>query len=166
MGIKTAWEEVIQRRKENIGFLTRTGAFCEPTEAEKAAALSIELNNWSETRSSWAPTKGALPSPGKKTWTTSFEYTTPLGAGINLKRTREPGGKLDGPEYYSAMHVYVVTPMDHYGILKAQGIDVSKYEKMPFLQKIYNWFRKKINDEYEPKPWLTKEFIEQFKIKE
>lgn len=166
MGIKTAWQEIIERRNKNIGFITRTGAFSEPNEAQKAAALAIETQNWSETRTSWSPHKWAPAAPGKKTWTTGPEYTTPVGHGINLKRTREPGGKLNGPEYQSAMHAYVVTPMDHYGILKAQGVDVSRYERKSLFKKIYDWFKRKIDNEYKPQPWLTKEFIEQFKIKE
>lgn len=162
--MKTPWIEILERRKANIGFASKVGGLKPPTPAEKAAALSIEMASWQLSQS-------------KKTWTVSSEYSFPLGTGINLKRTREPGGKMDGPEYNNAIHAYVVTPMDHYDILKAQGIDVSRWEqKSGFFQKLFG----KINDLFmrqyntkteEPRFMierirLTDEFIEMFGIKE
>jgi hypothetical protein len=157
MGV-TPWANILARRKANIGFITRLQAFDEPTPEMKASALALEINKWQETI-------------GKRPYSVSAEYKTPLGPGINLKRTREPGGRLDGPEYQSALHMYVVTPMDHFDILKSQGIDVSRYEKHPNIfqrafDKIYDWFKLRKDPDYIRLPRLSKEFIETFKIKE
>jgi hypothetical protein len=156
------WEYWIQRRKENIGYVSKLGAFKPLTEAEKAASLAIEIQ-------SWQASKGTRLDG----WHTSSSYSAPLGTGINLKRTREPGGRLDGPEYNKAIDVYVTTPMDHYGILKAQGIDVSKWTKKPtvfhkLFWKIQDWYCSR-KDEYYESPdriRLRKEFIKMFTIKE
>lgn len=158
--MKSPWVEILERRKANIGFASKVGGLKPPTPGEKAAALSIEMASWQLSQS-------------KKTWTVSSEYSFPLGTGINLKRTREPGGKMDGPEYNNAIHAYLVTPMDHHDILKAQGIDVSKWEQKPnMFQKLFwnlmDLFNRQFNPEYESPERIrfTKEFIEMFGIKE
>jgi len=151
---RTPWEAVLERRKANIGFVTRTDAFENPTDGMKAQALAIETKKWQETI-------------GKKPFHLGNEYSVPKGHGINLLRTREPGGKLDGPEYDMAIGAYITTPMDHYDILKAQGIDVSRYENPPnIFHKIYDWIKCKFEDNYERGPRLTKEFLENFSVKE
>lgn len=156
----TPWVQWIEKRNKNIGFASKVGAFKPPTPAEKAAALSIETVAWQL-------------SQGKRTFTASEEYRIPVGHGINLLRTREPGGRLDGPEYKSALESYVTTPMDHHDILKAQGIDVTRYEILPnifqkLVYKMIDWFMHFQNDEYESpdRTRLTPEFIETFSLKE
>lgn len=157
----TPWQAILDRRKANIGFATKVGGLRPPTPAEKNIALSIEMAAWQLSQS-------------KKTWhLNGSEYSTPIGPGINLLRTREPGGKLNGPEYNKAIDAYVHTPMDHHGILKAQGIDVSRWEIKQtifhkIIYKLIDWYRLKKNDEYEPpnRTRLTEEFIEMFSIKE
>lgn len=157
----SAWTTLIRKRKENIGFVSKLGAFKEITEEEKALSLAIEIQ-------SWQASKGTR-LPG---WKVSESYFDPKGHGINLLRTREPGGKLDGPEWDGAIIAYIQTPMDHYGILKAQGIDVSRYEIKPTIfRKIFCWFQDWLhrNDkEYEPpnRTRLTQEFINQMTFKE
>jgi len=91
------WEKFLERRKKNLGFVTRLGAFHNPTEAEKAAALEIEIN-------SWQATKGTRP------FTVSAEYSNPLGHGINLKATRDVGEKAEHRE--EAIKAYINTDMD------------------------------------------------------
>lgn len=161
MGIND-WKELIDRRTANIGYGSKLGHFKPLTDAEKAAALAIEIQNWQ-----------ASKGTRLKGWSIGESYADPLGSGINLKRTREPGGKLDSPEYQSALHMYEVTPMDHFGILKAQGVDVSKYEIPPtriekMIWKLQDWLGLKNDDEYEPpdRTRLTKEFMETFSVKE
>jgi hypothetical protein len=183
MGVASEWELWLERRKKNIGYITRTDAFAEPTEAQKTAALKIEAKNWDETRTSWADQRPGMTcdgrmrtfcgpaTKGKTTFTIGEEYSIPLGHGINLLRTREPDGRLDGPEYTSAFNAYIVTPMDPHGILKAQGIDVSRYEKKPtifhkLLWKLQDWWNRK-NEDYGPnRTRLTKEFIDSMTFKE
>lgn len=159
--MNTPWIEIIRRRKENIGFVGKLGAFKPATEAEKAIALAREIQ-------SWQASKGTR----LEGWKVSESYSIPKGSGINLLRTREPGGRLDGPEWNGAIVAYVDTPMDHHGILKAQGIDVGKWEKKPTIfhklfWKIQDWFHR-YDDEYEPpnRIRLSKEFIKMFTIKE
>lgn len=152
---KNPWVIAIERRNANIGFLTRAGGLNPPTEAQIAASKAIEINAWQRT-------KGAVP------YKISDEYKIPKGHGINLLRTREPGGKLDGPERNGSIVAYITTPMDHFDILKSQGIDVSKYAKPPnIFMKIIDWFKRKYRDsEYERGPRLTKEFIDSMTFKE
>jgi hypothetical protein len=150
----TRWEQWIKRRSDNIGFITRAGGFKPPTEAEIAAAKAIEINAWQRT-------KGEIP------YHVSASYALPKGHGINLLRTREPGGKLDGPEYTKSVESYILTPIDHHGILKAHGIDVSRYERPPnIFMRIIDWFKKKKDPDYERGPRLTAEFIDSMTSKE
>ena len=43
---KSDWEKKLEPRKANIGFLTRSDAFAEPTPAQRAAALAHETKSW------------------------------------------------------------------------------------------------------------------------
>lgn len=158
--MKTPWEKKKEKANAPLGFITRLNAFRDPTPGEIARAIAVETDSWQKTK-------------GTRPYLVSAEYKTPLGHGINLKRTREPGGRLDGPEYDKAIYSYVDTPMDHYDILKEQGIDVSKYENpYNFFQKsffkIKDWYKSKIDPDYEPpiRLRLTKDFIKTFGIKE
>ena len=157
----TPWEEVLERRKKNIGILGRYYDFKPLTEAQKAAALAIEIKSWQESKGTRL-----------KGWKVSDAYSIPKGPGINLLRTREPGGKLDGPEYNGAIVAYVNTPMDHHGILKAQGIDVRQWERKPTIfhklwWKFQDWLHRN-DEEWNPpnRTRLTSEFIKMFSIKE
>jgi hypothetical protein len=163
----TPWEQILERRKKNIGLIGKYYTFKPPTEAEKAVALAREIE-------SWQASKG-IRLPG---WKVSESYSIPKGAGINLLRTREPGGKPDNTDcsmyshWFKAVDAYVHTPMDHFGILKAQGIDVSRWERKPTIfhklfWKFQNWIHREDYD-WEPpnRTRLTKEFIKMFTIKE
>lgn len=59
------WEKFLKRRSDNIGFISRLGAFKDPTPAEIARAIMIETKSWQK-------------SIGKKPYTTSQEYKTPI----------------------------------------------------------------------------------------
>lgn len=158
----TDWQRWIERRNKNIGLIGRYYKFQPPTEAEKAIALAREIE-------SWQASKGTR----LEGWKVSESYSTPKGAGINLLRTREPGGKLDGPEYTGALNAYRTTPMDHHDILKSQGIDVSKWEKKQSIfskmfWKAWDYFMKQDDPDYEPpnRTRLTEEFIDMMTFKE
>ena len=158
----TNWERWIERRKQNIGLVRKYYKFTPPTEAEKAASLAIEIQ-------SWQASKGTR----LEGWKVSDSYSDPKGHGINLLRTREPEGKLDGPEYTKAINAYITTPMDHHNILKSQGIDVSIWEEKPSIfskmfWKAWDYLMKQTDPEYEypDRTRLTEEFIDMMTFKE
>lgn len=121
---KTDWDKLKEKKTSNIGFISRSNAFREPTEAERARAVMIETQSWQEGR-------------GKKPYTVSAEYSVAKGAGINLKgdtqfdEARKNSFKLD------AIDAYINTPM---------GIEFKKEEKITtgrepgwFEEFIVNW---------------------------
>lgn len=148
------WEKFLERRKANIGFITRGKAFRDPTPAEMATAVQLEIKSWQETK-------------GKTPYKVSAEYKIAKGHGINLLRTREFDEPLKGLARERAIKAYIETPIDKDGILKSQGIDVSLYERRPnIFQRIYDWFIRKTGPDYERGERLSKEFIDSFNLKE
>ena len=111
----TDWEKFLERRKANIGFITRGKAFREPTPKEMASALQTEINSWQETK-------------GKLNYKLSQPYSIAKGKGINLLATRECFEPIKGIERERAIDAYMKTPMDQKGILKELGIDVEVYK--------------------------------------
>jgi hypothetical protein len=123
----TEWEKFLERRKKNIGFISKTDAFSEPHPAIKAAALAIEIEKWQNTI-------------GKKPFHVGREYYISKGAGINLLQTRESGYPLKEIKD-NAIKAYIETPMDQEGILVSLGIDIDKYKwrEIGFFKAILNW---------------------------
>lgn len=126
MKTKTDWDKKIEKRTANIGFISRSNAFKEPTPAEKAAALAIETKSWEETANSgW-----------KAAWKVSAPYSTSRGAGVNLRIDTIENRKKLAERRERAIQAYLKTPMDKNGVLKSLGIDVKPYENPPtFLEK-------------------------------
>jgi hypothetical protein len=150
----TDWEKFLERRKANIGFMTRGKAFRHPTPGEMESSLAKEIKSWQD-------------SKGKLNYKISAPYDIPKGKGINLLATRELGEPITGHEREKAIEAYINTDMDEKGILKSQNIDVSVYERRPnIFNRIYDWFIKKTGPDYERGARLTKEFIDSFNIKE
>src|ERR1700743_3204568 len=108
------WDKLIERKKANIGFITRGKAFREPTAGEMKSALSIEIESWQK-------------SKGKLNYKLSAPYSVAKGKGINLLATREFEEPIKGPELQRAIEAYINTPMDEKGTLKSLGIDVEPY---------------------------------------
>lgn len=117
MGVKSDWDQKVERRTANIGFISRLNAFREPTEFEKAKALATEIN-------SWQASKGTLGG-----WRTSAEYSIPIGH--QVKNNEKWDNRIN-----MAKEAYVNTPMDKTGALRALGIDVDAYKPKPFTQKL------------------------------
>lgn len=116
---KTDWDKRKEKSEKNLGFISRTGAFRDPTPAEKAQAIAIETE-------SWQASKGKFLGGG---WKVSAAYSIPKGAGRNLRADRVDGEPINGIQREVAMQAYIDTPMDNKeGTLKAMGIDVRKYE--------------------------------------
>lgn len=84
------WEKKIEERTRNIGFVSRLGAFREPTPAEKEAALCIEIKSWQAT-------------VGKKTYSTSAEYNIPIKTEYK---------KIVPTHRQEAINAYIGTPID------------------------------------------------------
>lgn len=109
--MKNPWQKKIEKRTENIGFLSRTNAFREPTPFEKAQALAIETNSWQESR-------------GVKPYTVSAEYFIPRAS---MQTIITPG-----PFHADlAVKAYMETKMD-----AGPNIDVSQYEPKTWKQTI------------------------------
>ncbi len=137
---KTDWEKYLERKKANIGFITRGKAFREPSPGEMAQALGLEIESWQK-------------SKGTKNYKIGNEYKIPnrtgwpwnshlyKGAGINLRATRNFEEPLTGPEVAKAIEAYVNTPMDKDGILKSQGIDVEPYRwrEIGLIRAVWSW---------------------------
>jgi hypothetical protein len=122
------WEKFLERKKANIGFITRGKAFREPTPGEMAQAVGIEIESWQK-------------SKGKKNYKVSDEYKFPKGYGINLKATRSFEEPLTGPEVARAIDAYVNTPMDQEGILQSQGVDLERYKwrEIGMFKALWSW---------------------------
>jgi hypothetical protein len=144
----TKWEEFLDRRTKNIGFLSRGNAFREPTPAEKAAALAIEIESWQA-------------SIGKKTFTTGEEYSVSKSFPNGVKKEDIPSRGIYTDMRPKAIKAYIETPMDVGG-----AIDITQYISRPtLLQKIMNWFRRKYKStaSHGPRYW---EWLETKKDKE
>lgn len=114
MGVKSNWQKKIEKRTDNIGFISRLNAFREPTQAEKAAALIKEIESWQSTR-------------GVKPYSISAEYSIPQGHGFNLKQDTQ---KPNNNHIKSAIEAYMHTPM-------GLEMDTSTYENpLTLLQRI------------------------------
>lgn len=103
----TDWEKFLERRKANIGFITRGRAFRELTEFEKHEAMMKEIESWQA-------------SIGKKSFHVGAEYSISKGYEHNLH-----------PDLFKreqAIKTYIETPMDKDGILISEGIDVERYK--------------------------------------
>lgn len=125
MGMRSPWQKLLEKKAANIGFMSRLGAFRDPTPSEKASALAIEIN-------SWQATKGTRP------YSISAEYKTPLGHGFNLKANRQFQEPLKGPKRIDAIEAYIETPMD------AGVIDITPYIQHSIWFKFKRWIKKKI----------------------
>ena len=145
---KTDWEKKLEKATKNIGFITRSNAFSEPTAAEKARALAIETESWQRTqKSGW-----------KSSWKVSAPYAVAKGAGTNLRATRRCGEPLGKNRRDRAITAFVNTPMDKDGVLKSLGINVKQYEKPKTLfGKIYDWFKRVI---FKKKKQLTRSYMQ------
>ena len=75
MGL-TDWDKKKSKATENIGFISRSGWFREPSPAEIARAIIIETESWQMTK-------------GLKPYTLSAEYKTPKGHEHNLLQINE-----------------------------------------------------------------------------
>ena len=127
------WQKYLERRSKNLGFASRLGAFRDPTPAEKATAIAIEIDSWQATK-------------GVKPYTLSAEYSKPLGHGFNLK----PDLSLKVDLRERAIKAYIETPMN------AGTVDVTPYlEKQSLLSLL--WFQfKRILAYYRPKSMAEK----------
>lgn len=99
---KTAWDKEIEKRTSNIGFISRSNAFREPTPSEKASALAAETISWQETI-------------GKRPYRIIGEYNISKGFGINLKSTRQYHEILKIYNRSEAEKKYIETEMDENG---------------------------------------------------
>jgi hypothetical protein len=117
----TDWEKFLERRKANIGFITRGKAFRESTEYEKAEALARETKVWQE-------------SIGKRPFHIGMEYSISRGYEYDI----EP---LNFIKRDNAIKAYVETPMDKNGVFLSQGIDVEKYKwkEVGIFRAFFNW---------------------------
>lgn len=136
----TEWEKFLERRKANIGFITRGKAFRDPSPAEKQSALVHEIKMWQE-------------SQGKLNYKISAPYSIAKGKGINLLASREFQEPIKGPEREAAINAYINTPMDEEGILKSVGIDTEPYRwhEIGIFKAIWSWLtgrkvRRKYNE--------------------
>ena len=122
------WEKFLERRKANIGFITRGKAFRNPTSAEMDIALIAEIKSWQETK-------------GKLNYKISKPYSIPKGKGINLLATRECEEPIKGIEREKAIEAYINTPMDQKGILKELGYDIEvyKWKEVGIFKALFNW---------------------------
>jgi hypothetical protein len=133
------WEKFLERRKANIGFITRGKAFRDPSDGEKAAALAHETKMWQE-------------SQGKLNYKISAPYNIAKGKGINLLATREFEEPIKGPERERAIDAYMNTPMDPKGILKSIGIDVEPYRwrEIGPIKAFWSWITgRKVRRKYD-----------------
>ncbi len=113
--MKTDWEKYLDRRTKNLGFMSRLGAFRDPTPAEIQRAILIETKAWQE-------------SKGKKTYSTSAEYAV---SRKNEKPTLNHIDLINIKRKHPAVQAYVNTLMDPENILRMQGIDVERFEQPP-----------------------------------
>lgn len=127
--LSNPWKKLLEKRTANIGFISRTNAFKDPSPAEIARAIMIETESWKNTK-------------GQVTWTVSAPYSRPLGKGINLMRTREAEEPILGPIRQSALSAYVTTPMN----VGSPEIKIETqrpeygYKKVGIFQRIYDWW--------------------------
>lgn len=147
---KTPWQRFLDRKTQNIGFITKTGAFRDPTPAEKHAALLHEIGDWQA-------------SKGKRIYSISDEYSVPKGFGINLK---EDPSDIEIRKA-KATKAYVETPMMLEGKFKDAPIDLSPY-KMNKLQKAWAWvktlFHREPDHQYRTR--IREEVLRSFPVKE
>lgn len=127
-GYVTDWEKFLDRRKANIGFITRGKAFRHPTDSEMRSALLTEINSWQE-------------SKGKINYKISAPYYIAKGHGVNLLADREFEQPIQGPRRESAVQAYIETPMDKDGVLAALGIntEVYKWKEIGILKAFFYW---------------------------
>ena|ERR1700677_2154237 len=133
------WDKFLERKKANIGFITRGNAFGEPTPAEMASALAKEIESWQQ-------------SMGKSPFKISAEYSISKGFGFNLKADREFGEPLTGPQLARAIDAYVNTPMDKDGILESQGVDLErfKWREIGIFRALWSWITgRKVRRKYD-----------------
>lgn len=134
---KSPWQQKIEKRTQNIGFLTRSGIFREPSEAEKAVALAVETKSWQEPK--W-----------KDHWKTSVEYSESKASkenlGTNLKSAQ------DQIKIQKAIKAYRETPMETIG--KFTGVNIQPYKRSSW-EKFVDWiaelFPKKLKPRNRPK---------------
>lgn len=114
------WEKFLERRKANIGFITRGKAFREPTKFEMNQALNKEIQSWQD-------------DIGKRPFHVGTEYS--------LSRGYEYDINPDNMRRDKAIEAYIKTPMDKNGILASEGVDVEvyKWEDISFLKAIFYW---------------------------
>ena len=143
--MKTDWEKYLDRRTKNLGFMSRLGAFRDPTPAEIQRAILIETEAWQQ-------------SKGKKTYKTSLEYS------ISKK---EEGFTVSIMPKESAVKAYVKTLMDPENILRMQGIDVERFERPPsFFKKLFNKISSVFAKHTHPNMSYAEKQIFQKKLKE
>ena len=115
--MKNEWGKKIKKRTDNIGFISRSNAFRDPSPAEISAAMAKEIESWQATK-------------GKKTYRLSADYSIPKGYGINLKADQYYESRIH------ATYAYINTPMD------AGNVDVTPYTNPKTrFQKIKDWFK-------------------------
>lgn len=114
---KSDWDKVVEKRTKNIGFASRLGAFKDPTPAEIAAAMAIEIESWQKTK-------------GTRPFKVSGEYAVPFGHGKNLRATGESSVSYEG--MLRGVRAYQETPMDPDGVLRSLGIDIDRYTQQTF----------------------------------
>jgi hypothetical protein len=116
----TDWEKFLERRKANIGFITRAKAFRNPSALEMNTALAIEIKSWQS-------------SIGKKTFKVGPESPMSKMAFDIFMEDKEKKNK--------AIEAYIQTPIDKDGILESQGIDVDiyKWREVGIFRAFFNW---------------------------
>lgn len=122
------WEKFLEKRKANIGFITRGRAFRDPTPAEMSVAIQTEIKSWQSTI-------------GKSPYKLSAAYSISKGSGVNLLRTRECEEPIKGIEREKAIDSYIKTPMDEKGILREEGIDLEqfKWKEIGIIKAFFSW---------------------------
>lgn len=108
MGL-TPWEVILERRKANIGFISKGKAFRDPTPVEMACALQFEIDSWQETK-------------GKVAYKMGYPYSVSKAEDDNFRKL------ILGPRRDRAIEAYINTPMDKDGILAERGINIEPYK--------------------------------------
>jgi len=119
----TDWEKYLKRKSDNIGFISRLGAFRDPTPAEIARAIMIETESWQK-------------SIGKKNYKVGKEYSTPIYKNINDYGITTKGHREEGDPHTfrnKAIKTYVDTPI---------SIGKETWLVMDWWTAIKHWFKK------------------------
>lgn len=115
----TDWDKFLERRKANIGFITRGKSFREPTKFEMHDALSKEIVSWQSSR-------------GKKSFHLGAEYSISKGYECDI----DPDNFIKRDK---AVKAYIETPMEVVGKHTGMNIDYLKWTKVGIVKAFFYW---------------------------